>query len=289
VLGITAAAFVGSLFLLKFVKQEFFPPSVRPEVIIEMTLPEGSSLRATEAEAQRLAELLDGDGDIDNYSYYVGQGAPRFVLTTDPVLPSPNYAQFVVVAKDLKARENLQKKIDKLLAESFPAVRGHVKLIQTGPPSPYPVMLRVSGYEHDKVREIAGKVVDVMAANPNLLNINLDWNEKSKIMRLAVDQDKARQLGIDSQSLASSLQMQLSGAAISEFREQDRTVAIVLRLEAQDRQDLSAVGNLPVHIGGGKFVPLEQVAKLSYEARTGLSGVVTSNRQSPSRPKWRRG
>lgn len=270
VLGITAAAFVGSLFLLKFVKQEFFPPSVRPEVIIEMTLPEGSSLRATEAEAQRLAELLDGDGDIDNYSYYVGQGAPRFVLTTDPVLPSPNYAQFVVVAKDLKARENLQKKVDKLLAESFPAVRGHVKLIQTGPPSPYPVMLRVSGYEHDKVREIAGKVVDVMAANPNLLNINLDWNEKSKIMRLAVDQDKARQLGIDSQSLASSLQMQLSGAAISEFREQDRTVAIVLRLEAQDRQDLSAVGNLPVHIGGGKFVPLEQVAKLSYEAEDGL-------------------
>jgi multidrug efflux pump len=270
VLGITAAAFLGSLFLLKFAKQEFFPPSVRPEIIVELTLPEGSSLRATEAEAKRLAEVLGGDGDIDNYSYYVGQGAPRFVLTTDPVLPSPNYAQFVVVAKDLKARENLQKKIDKLLADSFPTVRGHVKLIQTGPPSPYPVMLRVSGYEHEKVREIAGKVADAMAANPSLLNVNLDWNEKNKIMRLAVDQDKARLLGVDSQSLASSLQMQLSGAAISEFREQDRTVAIVLRLAAQDRQDLSAVRSLPVHIGGGKFVALEQVAKLSYEAEEGL-------------------
>ncbi len=270
VLGITAAAFVGALFLLKFVKQEFFPPSVRPEIIVEMILPEGASLRATEAEAKRLAELLAGDGDIESYSYYVGQGAPRFVLTTDPVLPSPNYAQFVVVAKDLPARASLQKKIDDLLADHFPNVRGHVKLIQTGPPSPYPVMLRVSGYDHDKVRAIAGKVADAMAGNPSLLNVNMDWNEKNKIVRLAVDQDKARLLGVDSQSLASSLQMQLSGSSITEFRERDRTVAVVLRLEDRDRKDLSAVGSLPVHIGGGKFVALEQVAKLSYEAEEGL-------------------
>lgn len=270
VLGITAAAFMGSLFLLKFVKQEFFPPSVRPEIIVEMTLPEGSSLRATEAEAVRLAELLADDPEIDNYSYYVGQGAPRFVLTTDPVLPSPNYAQFVVVAKDLPARASLQKKIDDLLANHFPNVRGHVKLIQTGPPSPYPVMLRVSGYDHDKVRVIAGKVAAAMAGSPSLLNVNMDWNEKNKIMRLAVDQDKARLLGVDSQSLASSLQMQLSGSSITEFREQDRTIAVLLRLEDRDRKDLSAVGSLPVHIGSGRFVALEQVAKLSYEAEEGL-------------------
>jgi multidrug efflux pump len=270
VLAITAASFVGSVFLLKFVKQEFFPPSVRPEIIVEMTLPEGSSLRATEAEAVRLAELLGDDPEIENYSFYVGQGAPRFVLTSDPVLSSSNYAQFVIVAKDLKARANLQQKIDRLLDGSFPNVRSHVKLIQTGPPSPYPVMLKISGYEHDKVRAIAGQVADKLASDPNLVDINFDWNEKNKVMRLAVDQDKARLLGVDSQSLASSLQMQLSGATITEFREKDRTIAVVFRLEDRDRKDLSAVKNLPVHIGGGKFVALDQVARISFEAEEGL-------------------
>ncbi|MDR7867490.1 MAG: efflux RND transporter permease subunit [Sporomusaceae bacterium] len=270
VLAVTAASFVGSVFLLTFVRQEFFPPSVRPEIIVEMTLPEGSSLRATEAEAARMAGLLADDPEIDSYSYYVGQGAPRFVLTTDPVLSSSNYAQFVIVAKDLQARAALQGKIDKLLDGSFPNVRGHVKLIQTGPPSPYPVMLRVSGYEHEKVRGIAGQVADKLAGDPNLVDINFDWNEKNKVMRLAVDQDKARLLGVDSQSLASSLQMQLSGAPITEFREKDRTIAVVFRLEDRDRKDLSAVRNLPVHIGGGKYVALEQVARISFEAEEGL-------------------
>jgi multidrug efflux pump subunit AcrB len=270
VLSITVACFVGSIGLLTLIKQEFFPPSVRPELIVEMTLPEGSSLLATQQEAQKLAKQLQDDPNINNYSYYVGQGAPRFVLTSDPKLPAANYAQFVIVAKDLAAREALNSKINTLFAEDFANVRGHVKLIQTGPPSPYPVMLRVSGYDHEQVRAIANQVSDVMHENSNLHNINFDWNEKNKVMHLSVDQDKARLLGINSQSLALDLQTQLSGASIAEFYEQDKTVGIVFRMDSQNRKDLSAIKDLPIHIGSGKFVPLDQIAKISYDAEDGM-------------------
>jgi multidrug efflux pump len=270
VLGITMACFISSLFLLKIVKQEFFPPSVRPELIVEMTLPEGASLKATEQEAKKFAERLTDDTNIENYSYYVGEGAPRFVLTSDPKLPAANYAQFVIVAKDLAAREALNTKVNTIFTEDFANVRGHVKLIQTGPPSPYPVMLRVTGYDHEKVRSIAKQVSDMMMKNPSLYDINFDWNEKNKVMHLAVDQDKARMLGIDSQSLALDLQTQLSGASIAEFYEQDRTVGIVFRMDYQNRKDLSTIKDLPIHIGNGQYVPLDQIAKISYDAEEGL-------------------
>ncbi len=270
VLGITIACFVGSIFLLKFVQQEFFPPSVRPELIVDLTLPEGSAIEATEREAQKLATSLTDDPDIEGYSYYVGKGSPRFILTIEPKLPADNFAQFVIVAKDLKAREALQQKLTLLLNNSFEQVRGKVTLIQTGPPSPYPVMLRVSGYDHVKVRELAQQVSDTMAGNPTLKNINFDWNEKSKAMHLTVDQDKARMLGITSQGLAQDLQTQLSGASIAEYYQQDKTVGIVFRIDAHNRKNLANIKDLPVHIGSGKFVPLEQIAKISYDAEEGL-------------------
>lgn len=270
VLITTLICFIGSIGLLKFVKQEFFPPSIRPEVIVEMTLPEGSSIAATDQEAKRLADNLSGDPNIENYSYYVGKGAPRFVLTTDPKLPATNYAQFIIVAKDLNARDAIQKKVGQLFTDDFANVRGNIKLIQTGPPSPYPVMIRVSGYDHDKVREIANQVNGIMSENPNVKNINFDWNEKSKVMHLTVDQDKARMLGLDSQSLALDLQTQLTGAAIAEYYEKDKTVSIVYRLDAQNRKDLSTIKDMPVHIGSGRFVPLEQIAQISYDAEDGL-------------------
>ncbi|CUH95759.1 putative membrane protein [Propionispora sp. 2/2-37] len=270
VISATVLSFVASLFLLTLVKQEFFPPSVRPEIIVEMTLPEGSSLQATEQEAQKLAAQLTGNSNIENYSYYVGEGAPRFVLTTEPKLPASNYAQFVIVAKDLTARETLINDINTLFANDFSSVRGHIKLIQTGPPSPYPVMLRVSGYDHEKVREIAEQVGTVMAANPNLYDINFDWNEKNKVMHLAIDQDKARLLGIDSQTLALDLQTQLSGSSIGEFYEQDKTVGIVFRLDYQNRKNLAQIKDLPIPVGNGKFVPLDQIATIEYAAEEGL-------------------
>ena len=270
VLAATLAAFIGSILLLGLVKQEFFPESIRPEIIVEMRLPQGASLEATEQEANRFAQHLAGDTNLVNYTYYVGEGAPRFVLTADPTLPNTNYAQFVIVAKDLKARNELSAKANMLLANEFPNVRGNIKFLKTGPSTPYPVMLRVSGYDHDKVRQIANEALTQLAPNPNLTDLNLDWNEKNKVMHLAIDQDKARMLGIDSQTLATNLQTLLSGSAIAEFREQDKTVNIVFRIDSDNRRDLSQIKDLNIHIGNGKYIPLDQIAKISYDAEDGL-------------------
>jgi multidrug efflux pump len=270
VLGTTVVCFAVSIFLLGMVKQEFFPASTRPELIIDMRLPEGASIQATELEAQRFAQHLKDDTNIVSYAYYVGEGGPRFILTADPTLPSTNFAEFIVVAKDAKSRVELNNKVNKILAEEFTAIRGNTKLIQTGPPDPYPVAIRVSGYDHEKTREIAAQVREEMGNNPNLRNVNMDWDEKSKVMHLEIDQDKARALGINTQALASSLQTQLTGAAIGEFREKDKDVNLVFRIDSQNRNDLSKIKNLNIHIGNGKFVPLDQVAKISFEAEDGL-------------------
>lgn len=270
VLSITAACFIGAIFLLGFVKQEFFPASARPELIVEMRLQQGAAIQATEKAANSFAEYFKEDSNLLNYTYYTGQGGPRFVLTFDPVLPDTSYAQFIFVAKDIKARDELAKKAQSILAADFPEVRGNVKILTSGPSAPYPVMFRVSGYDHDKVREIAEQVQNRMAANRNLVDVNLDWNEKSKVMHLNIDQDKARMLGINSQALASNLQSLLSGTTISEFREEDKTVGIVFRIEPENRNNLSRIKDLNIHIGNGKFVPLDQIAKISYEAEEGL-------------------
>ncbi len=270
VLLATAACFIGSVFLLGMVKQEFFPASIRPELVVELRMPEGSSLKATDSVAERLAKHYANDPNITNYSYYVGQGAPRFVLTFEPTLPDKAFAQFIVVAKDLKARNELQQKTQALLSAEFPEVQGNVRVIQTGPSNSYPVMLRISGPNHEQVRQIAGQVRDRMAANPHLDNINQNWNEKSKVMHLRVNQDKARMLGVDSSTLAGNLQAMISGTTVAEFREKDKTVGIVFRVDSQYRQDLSQVKNLNVHIGNGKYVPLDQIAQISFEAEEGL-------------------
>lgn len=269
VLGITAGLFIGSLLLLTAIKQEFFPPSTRPELLVELRLPPGSSLQATEEEAKRFAAQFTQDDTIVNFTYYTGQAAPRFVLTAFPPDADTNFAHFVFVGQDVKARELLREKVDKLLATQFPNVRGNVKVVTTGPSDPYPVMLRVSGYDHDKVRAIANQARDILAANPHMADVNLEWNEKTKVMHLAIDQDKAQMLGLDSQALASGLESLLSGTAVSEFREQDKTVAIVFRVAAQDRSDLAQIKDLTIHTGNGKSIPLDQIAKISYNAEEG--------------------
>ena len=270
VIAATTACFIGSIFLMGLVKQEFFPASTRPEVVVELRLPEGASLQATEQEARKFAQHFAQDPGIVQYSYYVGQGAPRFVLTADPTLPNTNFAQFIILAKDIEARNKLLTKVQKLFATGFPNIRGNAKVIQLGPPDPYPVMLRVTGHDHGKVREIATQVRDVMVADGNLRDVHLDWNEMNKVMHVAIDQDKARMLGIDSQTLSLNLQILLSGAPIAEFREKDKTVSIVFRVDAKNRADLSKMKDLNIHIGGGRFIPLDQVAKISYDAEEGL-------------------
>jgi multidrug efflux pump subunit AcrB len=270
VILLTASCFIGSVFLMGQVKQEFFPESSRPELIVDMRLPQGASLQATEQEAARFVQRFATEADLINYSYYVGKGAPRFVLTAEMVFPNPNFAQFIFVAKDVHSRDKLAQQAKELLAAEFPQVRGNIKFLKTGPSHPYPVMLRVTGYDHDQVREIAGQVLDHIAANPIITDVNLDWNEKSKVLRLDIDQDKARMLGIDSQTLAVNLQAMLSGSAISEFREGDKTINIVFRLDPGSRRDLSLIKDMNIHTGGGQFIPLDQIVKISYAAEEGL-------------------
>jgi len=270
VLVVTTLCFLGSLFLMGKVQQEFFPASTRPELLVDLRLPQGASMKATEERSMAFAKHFEGDPNIESCSLYVGVGAPRFVLTSDPTLPDTNFAQVIFVAKDLETRIALAEKVKETLANEFPEFLGNIKLIQTGPPNSYPVMLRVSGYEHDKVRDLAKEVCAVMAADPNVWNLNMNWHEKSKILRVAVDQDKARMQGIDSQTLALTLQTLITGAALSEYREQDRTVDIVFRVGERNRTDLSTIKDLTISIGNGRSVALDQVATITFEAEEGL-------------------
>ncbi|MBP2628429.1 MAG: acriflavin resistance protein [Firmicutes bacterium] len=270
VLTTTVACFIASIGLLGSVRQEFFPSSTRSELIIQLKLQEGASVQNSGEIARQFAQKLEGDPLIDYYTYHVGEGAPRFVLSFEPTFNKTNFTEFVIVAKDDTARNQLRVKLSKLLNDEFPDVRAHSKVIANGPSADYPVMLRVRGYDHDKVREIAKQVEAVMATNPSVKSTNLNWDEKSKVIHLEIDQDKARKLGIASQSLATSLQAQLSGSTISEFREGDKTIGMVFRFDVYDRNDLSRLKDLSIHIGNGKYVPLDQIANISFDAEEGL-------------------
>ncbi|MEN6325253.1 MAG: efflux RND transporter permease subunit [Syntrophomonas sp.] len=272
ILSLTVGALVLSVFLIGLCRQDFFPPPSRTEIIIDFRLPEGSSLKATEAEAQRFAQRINGDKDISSYTYYVGRGAPRFLLSFFPSTPNSNYGQFIVVGNDVAARERLVKKFDTILAEEFPSARTNCRVLQSSPMFPYGVMIRISGDEESKVREIANQVEQVMLSQNYLRNVNLNWNEKSKVVHLQIDQDKARTLGINTQGLASVLQAQLSGAPMTEFREKDKTVYMVFRVDTQNQTELSNIKNLNVPLGSGKWVALGQVAQISYDAEEGLIG-----------------
>ncbi len=270
VLAATVAVFAVSIFCLRFVSQEFFPPSQRPELVVELTLPEGSSLKATEEQAKKLSDLLNQEQDkIDNYAYYTGQGSPRFVLTFEPVLPKDNYAQFVITAKDVESREYLSNKLQDVLNKDFPDVQSNIKFLQMGPPAAYPVMFRVSGYDENKVKALSEQVAAKMRADSNIYNVNFDWQEKSKAVRLQLDQDKLRSMGISTQSAAQTLYTELTGATAAQYYTGDRTIDIVMRLPEQDRDGLDKLKSLPIYLGQYGYVPLEQIAKISYEAEDG--------------------
>lgn len=266
----TVICFIASCLLFSTLKQEFFPGSARPELIVDLSLPEGSNFEATDSMAKKFAKNLDGNENIVDYSYYVGQSSPRFVLTTNPLLPNTSIAQFIIVTKDKQARTELNQEIKTFGTSEFPDVRMNRRILQTGPGDLYPVILRVSGNDVDQVREIAQKVANKMMEDPNLCDVNMNWNEKSKVINLKIDQDKARVLGVNSQSLAMTLYTELSGYPITEFREGDKTISIVLRQDLNDSKNLASVKNLNVITSNGTYIPLDQIAEISYGAEAGL-------------------
>lgn len=271
VLIATACAFFVSLFMMKFIKQEFFPPSLRPEILVELKLPEGSSMAASQAVCDRMSDFLQERSDkLENYSYYVGQYAPRFVLTVDPKASADNCSQFVIVAKDTAAREALAKDLQAAFADEFSDVSGNIQFIQTGPPADHPVMLRVSGYTVEQAKETAAQVADILAEDPNNTNIQMDWGQKSKVVHLELDQDKLRSMGVTTQAVSQMLYTEITGAKAAEFYTGDRTIDIELRLAAVDRENIAELKDLPIYLGQAGYVTLDQIAKISYDGEDGL-------------------
>ena len=266
----TAVIFIVSLIAFPHIKQTFFPPSLRPDLLVRLTLPAGASIHATQAEADRFMEVLDTHTDkIQNYAAYIGQSTPRFVLPVDPKADAANTAQFVITANDTAAREELADVIADARRNELSGVRVSTQYIQTGPPVDFPVMLRVSAPTTDEVRKLAEEVAAVVASDPNVTNVHLDWTEKAKAVRIDFDKEKLKLYGISAKTVKQMLYTELTGAQAAEFYTGDRTIGIVLRLRDMDRTNLERLGELPIATSGG-YVPLAQIAHLSYEAEDGL-------------------
>ncbi|MGK8707655.1 efflux RND transporter permease subunit [Metapseudomonas otitidis] len=270
VIVLTLVAFVASIALFRFVPQQFFPASGRLELMVDLKLGEGTSLLNTEAEAARLEALLKDHPGIDNYVAYVGTGSPRFYLPLDQQLPAASFAQFVVLAKTIEDREAVRSWLIQVLNDEFPAVRTRVSRLENGPPVGYPVQFRVSGEHIDEVRALARKVADKVRENPHVVNVHLDWEEPSKVVRLNIDQDRARALGVSTADLSRFLQSSLSGSTVSQYREDNELIDILLRGTPREREELALLPSLAVPTDSGRSVPLSQVATLEYGFEEGI-------------------
>jgi len=270
VIVLTLLAFVGSIAAFRLIPQQFFPPSVRLELLVDLKLAEGDSLAATAEQVKRLEKLLAEHLGIENYVAYVGTGSPRFYLPLDQQLPAASFAQFVVLAKDLKGREEVRQWLIQRMAEDFPTLRSRISRLENGPPVGYPVQFRVSGEHIQQVRELARKVAAKMRENPHVVNVHLDWEEPSKVIRLNLDQDRARALGVSTQDVSQFLQSSLTGSTVSYYREDNELIEILLRGDARERQDLSQLPSLAIPTNNGRSVALSQVATLEYGFEEGI-------------------
>ena len=270
VIAVTVAAFVVSLAMFRFVPQQFFPDSTRLELMVDLELAEGSSLRHTEAVAQRLEKALATREDIESYVAYVGSGTPRFYLPLDQKLPQANFAQFVILAPDIEAREEVRTWLIGLFEREFSDVQARVSRLENGPPVGFPIQFRVSGEHVDEVRRLAREVATRVRGNPHVTNVNLDWDEPSKVVRLVIDQERARVLGVSSAQVAAFLRGSLSGTTVSTYRDGNELIEILLRGPAQEREQLSLLGSLSVPAGNGRSVPLSQIATLEYGFEDGI-------------------
>ncbi|HXU93279.1 MAG TPA: efflux RND transporter permease subunit [Gallionella sp.] len=265
VMGGTVLVFVLAMGAFgKFVQKQFFPASSRTELLVDVWLPQGASLKATGREVQRIEQLLKDDPAVDSFSSYVGNGAPRFMLALDQQLFADNFGQFLIVTKGLKERDDLKKRLEqRFAADDYSHLRVRVVRLENGPPVGYPVQFRVMGDDLGKVRGISEQVASAMRANGHLQNVNFNWNEKVKSVRVEVDQDKARRLGTSSQEVAQALQGWLNGVALTQYREGDQLIDVVWRGGMDgDSRSLERLPDIDIPLAGGRHVPLAQVAKL---------------------------
>ena len=269
-IGLTVAALGLGIFGMGKVQQQFFPDSSRPELLVDMWFPEGTAIAKNEAVVQRLEARIIGDPTVETVTTWVGSGVPRFYLPLDAIFPQTNVSQMIVVPKGLAERDALRPKIAQLIAQEFPEVRVRVKNLPNGPPVAYPVQFRVIGDDPAVLRARADEVKDVMRQNPSARGVNDNWNESVKVLRLEVDQDKARALGVTSKSIAQASQLLYSGRVSAQFREGDKLIDIVLRQPLEERDALSDLGNTYVATSTGKSIPLNQIAKIHLAWEPGV-------------------
>ena len=274
VIGATAAIFALSVFAFRFVQQQFFPAASRPELIVDLRLPEGASVIATEQQVKKMEAILLTDPElanrIDNFVSYVGSGSPRFYLPFDQQLVNANFGQFIVNTRSNEDREVVRARLLKRFDDDFPEVRGRVNRLENGPPVGFPVQFRVVGEDKQVIRGIANQVAGVMRANPWTREVNFDWEEPSKVIRLTIDQNRARVLGISSQELSQFLNTVLSGQAVTAYRERDKQIDVIARGAREERVFMSLLKDLAVPIGRGRTVPLAQIADISYGFEQGV-------------------
>jgi len=260
-IGATLLTFALGIAGMGKVQQQFFPDSSRPEILVDLWFPEGTSFAANEAVAKRVEVRLMAEPGVASVSQWVGSGVPRFYLPLDQVFPQSNVSQMIVLAQDLVAREALRVKLPALLAQEFPEVRGRVKLLPNGPPVAYPVQFRVAGGDPETLRARADEVKAILRQSPNMRGVNDNWNESIKALRLEVDQAKARALGVSSQSIAQVAKTALTGANVGQFREGDKLIDIVLRQPLDERNALTDLGNAYLPTASGRSIPLTQIAR----------------------------
>jgi multidrug efflux pump len=270
VIVLTVVMFIASVVLFRFVPQQFFPASGRLELLVDLKLTEGASLSNTAEEVKRLEGLLKDHAGIDNYVAYVGTGSPRFYLPLDQQLSAASFAQVVVLAKTIEERETLRTWLIETLNEQFPALRSRVTRLENGPPVGYPVQFRVTGEHIEDVRALARKVAAKVRENPHVVNVHLDWEEPSKVIYLNVDQDRARALGVSTANLSGFLRSSLTGASVSQFREDNELIEILLRGTVHERTELALLPSLAVPTDNGRSVALSQIATLEYGFEEGI-------------------
>ena len=266
----TLAIFALGIYGFNFIEKQFFPDSSRPELMVELWSPEGTTFAANEKQVKKFEAFVGKLDGVDSVTSYVGTGSPRFYLPLDQIFPQTNVSQVVILPKSLADREQLRQKIIDVFKKDFPEVRGRVKLLPNGPPVPYPVQFRVTGPEVAGVRAIADQVKDIMRANPNTLGVNDNWNESVKVLRLDLDQDKMRALGVTSKTVMQAANTILSGTVIGQFREDNKLIDIQVRQPLEERATISVLNDTNIPTATGKSVPISQLARVHFVWEPGV-------------------